>query len=57
MLPGSESRDTIDVDERLGSSSPLELRRPNSGPRATIVVPHSLHSPQDRSTGLLTFYI
>ncbi|KAM7353691.1 spen family transcriptional repressor split ends isoform 2-T2 [Cochliomyia hominivorax] len=39
-----------DYDEKLlGSSPPLELRRPGSVPR-TVAVPHSLQSPQDRTT-------
>lgn len=50
-----------EYDEKLmGSSPPLELRRPGSVPR-TIAVPHSLQSPQDRATGMYrsnkTFYI
>lgn len=56
MLPGTaEQRELIsDADEPLGTSPPLELRRPPSGPpRATIAVPHSLQSPQDRATGNL----
>lgn len=36
------------MDEPLGTSPPLELRRPTSAPRTTIAIPHSLHSPQDR---------
>lgn len=40
-----------EFDEKLlASSPPLELRRPGSVPR-TVAVPHSLQSPQDRSTG------
>lgn len=40
-----------EYDEKLlGSSPPLELRRPGSVPR-TVAVPHSLQSPQDRTTG------
>ncbi|XP_046808400.1 protein split ends isoform X1 [Lucilia cuprina] len=39
-----------EYDEKLlGSSPPLELRRPGSVPR-TVAVPHSLQSPQDRAT-------
>lgn len=36
------------MDEPLGTSPPLELRRPTSAPRTTIAIPHSLQSPQDR---------
>ncbi|XP_065357231.1 protein split ends isoform X2 [Calliphora vicina] len=36
-------------EKLLGSSPPLELRRPGSVPR-TVAVPHSLQSPQDRAT-------
>lgn len=36
------------MEEPLGTSPPLELRRPTSAPRATIAIPHSLQSPQDR---------
>ncbi|EDW45358.1 GM16722, partial [Drosophila sechellia] len=38
-----------DYDDKMGSSPPLELRRPGSGPPRTIAVPHSLQSPQDRT--------
>lgn len=47
ILPGSaEHKD--EMDEPLGTSPPLELRRPTSAPRSTIAIPHSLQSPQDR---------
>lgn len=36
------------MEEPLGTSPPLELRRPTSAPRPTIAVPHNLQSPQDR---------
>ncbi|XP_058981547.1 protein split ends isoform X2 [Musca domestica] len=36
-------------EQLLGTSPPLELRRPSSVPR-TVAVPHSLQSPQDRAT-------
>lgn len=42
-------------DKMLGGSPPLELRRPGSVPR-TVVVPHGLQSPQDRSTGKFTLH-
>lgn len=49
MLPGTaEHKDVAEHEEPLGTSPPLELRRPASGPR----VPHSLQSPQDRATGM-----
>ncbi|KAJ6649880.1 Protein split ends, partial [Pseudolycoriella hygida] len=49
LLPGSaEHKD--DMEEPLGTSPPLELRRPTSAPRATIAIPHSLQSPQDRDS-------
>lgn len=53
MLPGSsaEQKDTVEHDDQLGTSPPLELRRPASTSRPTIAVPHSLQSPQDRATG------
>lgn len=38
------------MDEPLGTSPPLELRRV-AGQR--VAVPHSLQSPQDRATGNL----
>ncbi|XP_037024616.1 protein split ends isoform X3 [Bradysia coprophila] len=51
ILPGSaEHKDVADIDEPLGTSPPLELRRPTSAPRATIAIPHSLQSPQDRDS-------
>lgn len=53
MLPGSsaEQKDIVELEEQLGTSPPLELRRPASTSRPTIAVPHSLQSPQDRATG------
>lgn len=47
-----------DYDDKMGSSPPLELRRPGSGPPRTIAVPHSLQSPQDRTAAgrFLQFY-
>lgn len=51
MLSGSEHKDGAEIEETLGTSPPLELRRPASGPRTTITIPHSLQSPQDRATG------
>lgn len=56
MLPGSsEHKETQDMEETVRPSPPLELRRPASGPRTTI--PHSLQSPQERTTGkFLNFY-
>lgn len=39
-------------EQLLGTSPPLELRRPSSVPR-TVAVPHSLQSPQDRATGMI----
>lgn len=39
-----------EVDDPMGASPPLELRRPASGPRITAV-PLSLQSPGDRATG------
>lgn len=39
------------MDEVVRPSPPLELRRPGSGPRPIVAVPHSLQSPQDRATG------
>lgn len=43
----------MEMEEQLGTSPPLELRRPTSTSRSTIPVPHSLQSPQDRTTGKL----
>lgn len=52
MLPGSsEHKDMAEIEEPLGTSPPLELRRSTSVPRPTIAVPHSLQSPQDRTAG------
>lgn len=39
------------MEEPLGTSPPLELRRTVTGQR--VAVPHSLQSPQDRATGKL----
>lgn len=39
------------MEEQLGTSPPLELRRTVTGQR--VAVPHSLQSPQDRATGKL----
>lgn len=51
MLPGAvEKAEISEMDETIGASPPLELRRPPSGPPRTTV-PHSLQSPQDRATG------
>lgn len=44
-----------DIEEQLGTSPPLELRRTSSASRPTIAVPHSLQSPQDRATGKSEF--
>lgn len=54
MLPGSsaEQKDIVELEDQLGTSPPLELRRPASTSRPTIAVPHSLQSPQDRATGM-----
>lgn len=43
------------MEEPLGTSPPLELRRTVTGQR--IAVPHSLQSPQDRATGKLIWLI
>lgn len=52
MLPGSGEKPEIpEMEEPIGASPPLELRRPASGPRTTV--PHCLQSPQDRATGKL----
>lgn len=54
MLPGSsEHKDMAEMEEPLGTSPPLELRRSTSNQRPTIAVPHSLQSPQDRATGTI----
>lgn len=57
MLSGSEHKDGAEIEETLGTSPPLELRRPASGPRTTITIPHSLQSPQDRATGRNIYFV
>lgn len=53
LLPsGTEQKEMSDLDEQLGTSPPLELRRV-AGQRA---VPHSLQSPQDRATGKINCF-
>lgn len=50
LLPGSsEQKELSEIDEQLGTSPPLELRRTIAAQR--VAVPHSLQSPQDRATG------
>lgn len=50
LLPGSsEQKEFSEMDEQLGTSPPLELRRTIAAQR--VAVPHSLQSPQDRATG------
>lgn len=50
MLPSAtEQKELNELEEPLGTSPPLELRRPITGQR--VAVPHSLQSPQDRATG------
>lgn len=50
LLPGSsEQKEHSEMDEQLGTSPPLELRRTIAAQR--VVVPQSLQSPQDRATG------
>lgn len=50
MLPSvSEQKELNGMDEPLGTSPPLELRRTVTGQR--VAVPHNLQSPQDRATG------
>jgi hypothetical protein len=55
MLPGTaEQRGIIheNIEDGLGASPPLELRRPSPSPRNSTAVPHSLQSPGgDRATG------
>ncbi|XP_055296443.1 protein split ends isoform X2 [Sitodiplosis mosellana] len=49
MLPNAtEQKELNELEEPLGTSPPLELRRPITGQR--VAVPHSLQSPQDRAT-------
>jgi hypothetical protein len=59
MLPGTaEQRGIVQdiVDDSLGASPPLELRRPSPSPRISTVVPLSLQSPGgDRVTGKCLF--
>lgn len=50
MLPSAtEQKELNELEEPLGTSPPLELRRPIAAQR--VAVPHSLQSPQDRATG------
>lgn len=50
MLPGgSDQKELNEMEEPLGTSPPLELRRTVATQR--VAVPHSLQSPQDRTTG------
>jgi hypothetical protein len=53
-----KSGDGQEGEEAPVTSPPLELRRPGSVGMAlagrTAVVPHSLHSPHDRTTGETT---
>lgn len=48
-LSATEQKELNEMEEPLGTSPPLELRRTVTGQR--IAVPHSLQSPQDRATG------
>lgn len=54
MLPGSDKPDMSDIEEPLGASPPLELRKSVVGARTTV--PLSLQSPQDRTTGNYIFF-
>lgn len=61
MLPGApdQKAELSEMDETLGASPPLELRRitPGGGlPQQRTTVPHSLQSPQDRATGKIHFF-
>lgn len=50
MVPSAtEQKELNELEEPLGTSPPLELRRTVTGQR--VAVPHSLQSPQDRATG------
>lgn len=50
LLPSAtEQKDLNEMDESMGTSPPLELRRAMAAQR--VAVPHSLQSPQDRATG------
>lgn len=50
LLPSAtEQKELNELEEPLGTSPPLELRRTITGQR--VAVPHSLQSPQDRATG------
>lgn len=55
-IPGTaaELKERAEIEEQLGTSPPLELRRPPSTSRPITSVPHSLQSPQDRTTGIFT---
>lgn len=48
-LSATEQKELNEMEEPLGTSPPLELRRTVTGQR--VAVPHSLQSPQDRATG------
>lgn len=45
----TEQKTLNEMEEPLGTSPPLELRRTVAAQR--VAVPHSLQSPQDRATG------
>lgn len=47
------SKELNEMEEPLGTSPPLELRRTMTGQR--VAVPHSLQSPQDRATSKYHF--
>lgn len=50
LLPvSSEQKELSEMDEQLGTSPPLDIRRTIAAQR--VAVPHSLQSPQDRATG------
>lgn len=55
LLPATEQKEMNEIEEPLGTSPPLELRRTVAGQR--VAVPHSLQSPQDRATGECPLFI
>lgn len=51
LLPGAiDQNQPEQVEDSMGASAPLELRRVNT-PGARSVIPQSLQSPGDRATG------
>lgn len=49
LTSATEQKELNELDEQMGTSPPLEMRRTVAAQR--VAVPHNIQSPQDRATG------